>query len=312
MENGDDNHNNQVSSQNNPDDFAWEITKIDIYTLNFVPIFSTNYTSSINQFDSSVVMQFYETVQKFAENNLGTRLVDFKVNDERIFFKVSQEHIYIITVRLGNKAECGLLSDLYVKISALFTDLVSILFFQESVNEFGENEELQELIAEVVEDTNAHATIEDTGYSEIEDLNIGYSLISDEVGIPIVSRIYDGSSFNDDPMLLTMFLHALNVFFSTNFSDNLREINFGNSRLYIKNIEGHFYAIMVQFDDYVSLREDSPVHAVSFKLLDQMVDLVSELRDDFDIISDEALELMIDNFIFKAQYQLKDLVKSQT
>jgi len=108
-----------------------------------------------------------------------------------------------------------------------------------------------------------------------------------------------------------MFLHALNVFFNTNFSEKLNEINFGNARLYIVNEEEYFYAIVVNFDEYIDLREDSPIHSLSRGILDQMVELVSTLTDDLDLLSDSDLELMVDNFIFKAKYQLIDGFRTQ-
>lgn len=300
-----------IENRRSIDTSEWEITSVNVYTIDGLPIFSSNYGSKLSTFDSNIILQFYTTVQTFAKSNLNSSLIDFKVGDERVYFRADDlhGHIYLITVNLGTFAKSGRNSAIYVTISSLITDISSLLIFHETDQNFETNFDfsLKEAIDEMVNEVNNQDLIEREN-EKVEDLEISFSLITDTTGIPIFSKAYGGKTFKDeDPILITMFLHALNVFFNTNFSDELREINFGSSRLYIKNIDDYFYAIFVQFTDDVDLRENSKIHTLSHNLLDQMSSMVNDLGVDIiEDISNDNLQLMIDNIIFKGMFNLNE------
>ena len=285
------------------DPLKWRITSIQVYSGNGDPIFDANYGSKLSKLDSGVVMMFFQALESFANENLATRLIDFKVGNERVIFKLSNNNLYLVTAIFGSKVRSGLSSYTFVTISNLITDISSNLFFLISDKD-GVTHSIAEELNGMVNDVNANATEMDTGHLALNRLNISQAVISDEAGMPVLTRTFEGSNFKDDPMLFSMFLHSLNVFFSMNFSDELKEINFGNSRLYVKNFKGKFFAIMVQFDNFINLREDSPIHGIVANMLNKIATLVSNLGDDLDIIPEESLAQMIDNFIYKAQLNL--------
>ncbi|MHA2501689.1 MAG: hypothetical protein ACXAE3_02270 [Candidatus Kariarchaeaceae archaeon] len=286
----------------------WTVTSVYVYTTEGLPIFSVNNGSKLENLDSDVVLQFHDTVQSFAENNLNTRLVDFKVRGERVFFKLSNDHIYIVTARLGPYAKSGLSSMLSVQVSSFISEVSTILFFNTPEDPLEPDFEFKTAVNEMIVSMN-QSQEPDQLEEKIEEVSIGMAVITDDNGIPLISKVYEKSQFQQDSLLMVMMLHALNVFFNTHFSDELEEINFGNSRLYIKNIDGYFYAISIQFPSFPNIRENSPIHSVSKDLIDQMRDLLfAQLGDLWDHMHNSEVELMVDNFVFKATFQLNGII----
>ena len=275
------------------------ISNLLIFNTEYSLYLSNDYGSDIqsNMFNLN---NFLEALVQFADDSLKSELVSLEIDNELILLMKGKQLSFTISLKVGNKVSIGKNSKVITDLEALCDILEPIVL--DNLTMTSDTILIKDKITEEVTKINEKSMKTAVDQSD-NSIDIAMVLITDPFGIPRVAQAYNHRNLDNDPILVSSLIHALQLYFNMTSTSKLKSIQFGTSKLYLRWYQRHCYGVLVNFDSDLQIAESNPINKIGNELIDSLIQSVN-IMGSLDGVDSSILDTMVNTFVVESEYQI--------